>query len=266
MKRFVSLAVLAGMAVVGCDAEEDAGVGTFSSSLSGETSTVENLNFTQMDTLCQEIQAYTAAKGTEAAEELSALAADCGAVPETDTSEVEAPETTETVDPCTDVDYTGCNATVAEIEACLSASFEAMNAVMIAFMAPSCPAAAAAAAEIDPAALEGAGDVDCEDVANRCPDVLGASGGIEVEGTTDGGGEPEMTFCEKYTEVCGEWTAETPCADWWAAAAVGTEADMSGATQGCYSYHLTVAEGSTGDEVAIHCGHAMGTEVCVDAE
>ena len=44
----------------------------------------------------------------------------------------------------------------------------------------------------------------------------------------------EGGFCEQYAEVCGEWTAETPCADWWAAAAPGEEGATEGATQACY--------------------------------
>jgi hypothetical protein len=78
--------------------------------------------------------------------------------------------------------------------------------------------------------------------------------------------DPEPTYCERYATACGEWTAETPCADWWAASAVGTEGDTSGATQACYSYHLSVAEmqadGSA--ERTEHCGHSMGMAPCVD--
>ena len=54
------------------------------------------------------------------------------------------------------------------------------------------------------------------------------------------------------------------CVDWWAAAAAGTEGDTSGATQACYSYHLSVAQSSEGDDVELHCSHAAGAAPCTD--
>jgi hypothetical protein len=83
------------------------------------------------------------------------------------------------------------------------------------------------------------------------------------------------TFCETYAATCdGVMTCGAngdedcmlaDCATWWAAAAEGTDADTAGATQGCYNYHLGVA---TADEAsaAIHCPHAKGDAICVDAQ
>ena len=95
----------------------------------------------------------------------------------------------------------------------------------------------------------------------------GGEGGEAGEGGEGGeGGAVEVTYCERYTAACGDWTEETSCADWWAASPAGTDGDASGATQACYSYHLSVAEmqedGSA--ERTEHCGHSMGMAPCVD--
>eukprot|EP00663_Eupelagonemidae_sp_cell21sb_P012188 gene12188-biopygen8155 len=37
--------------------------------------------------------------------------------------------------------------------------------------------------------------------------------------------------------------------------AAGSPSDISGATQGCYNYHLGVAAGMTGTQKADHCAH-----------
>lgn len=70
----------------------------------------------------------------------------------------------------------------------------------------------------------------------------------------------EVSFCDKYAEVCGDWPVESvTCADWWAAADEGTEGDTTGATQACYAYHLGVAESLGPDAgAADHCAHALG--------
>ncbi|MGB0591085.1 MAG: fasciclin domain-containing protein, partial [Myxococcota bacterium] len=71
---------------------------------------------------------------------------------------------------------------------------------------------------------------------------------------------PETTFCDDYVATCGEWpVAETSCADWWAAAEMGTEGDTTGATQACYTYHLGVAASMTEQaDIDMHCAHALG--------
>ena len=68
------------------------------------------------------------------------------------------------------------------------------------------------------------------------------------------------TFCTLFSDVCGDWPAETACVDWYNAAAEGMEGDSSGASQACYDYHLNVASGQT-DQAMIdaHCAHALGT-------
>jgi len=71
---------------------------------------------------------------------------------------------------------------------------------------------------------------------------------------------PETTFCDDYMATCGDWpVAETTCADWWAAAEMGTEGDTTGATQACYTYHLGVAASMTEQaDIDMHCAHALG--------
>ena len=71
---------------------------------------------------------------------------------------------------------------------------------------------------------------------------------------------PASTFCDDYVATCGDWpVAETSCADWWAAAAEGTEGDSTGATQACYTYHLDVAASMTEQaDIDMHCAHALG--------
>ena len=71
--------------------------------------------------------------------------------------------------------------------------------------------------------------------------------------------EEPADFCATYATICGEWTAETPCAEWWAAAVAGEEGATEGASQACYTYHLEVAatmeEGPMRDA---HCAHSVG--------
>ena len=78
---------------------------------------------------------------------------------------------------------------------------------------------------------------------------------------------PQPTFCESWTATCGDWMMEPGCEDWWAAAAPGTEGDTTGASQGCYWYHLGVAQAQeTEEDTMMHCMHAAGDAPCVDPE
>ena len=96
-----------------------------------------------------------------------------------------------------------------------------------------------------------------EDVALHCGHAMGAAPCVD----------PEPTFCESWTATCGEWMMDTSCEDWWAAAAPGEDGATEGASQTCYGYHLGVAQSmETEEDVALHCGHAMGAAPCVDPE
>ena len=96
-----------------------------------------------------------------------------------------------------------------------------------------------------------------EDVALHCGHAMGDAPCVD----------PEPTFCESWTATCGDWMSDMTCEDWWAAAAPGVEGDTAGATQACYWYHLGVAQSMETDEgAALHCGHAMGDDPCVDEE
>ena len=72
--------------------------------------------------------------------------------------------------------------------------------------------------------------------------------------------ETPATFCDTYVTTCGDWPVEeVSCADWWAAAEAGTAEDATGATQGCYAYHLSVAATMEAQaDIDMHCAHAMG--------
>ena len=65
-----------------------------------------------------------------------------------------------------------------------------------------------------------------------------------AEASTEPSSEEPSGFCDFYDDVCGEWTSETSCADWWAGSEVGNydadgaPQDTTGATQSCYEYHL----------------------------
>jgi hypothetical protein len=66
-------------------------------------------------------------------------------------------------------------------------------------------------------------------------------------------------FCSLFFDTCGEWSATTPCEDWYNGAVTGTEGDSSGASQACYDYHLNVASEQTEQAmIDAHCAHATG--------
>jgi hypothetical protein len=96
--------------------------------------------------------------------------------------------------------------------------------------------------------------------------ACGDSGGGGGDATTDTT-PPTKPFCESYAASCPEKLAIDNCADWWTAAAAGTDGDTAGATQACYSYHLGVAAGfdKGSDDNVLHCSHAAGAAPCVDA-
>lgn len=76
---------------------------------------------------------------------------------------------------------------------------------------------------------------------------------------------PTPQFCVDYEATCGAWTnTETTCDTWWYLSAEGTEGDTSGATQGCYAYHLGAAASAlaAADSAGLiaHCAHAVGGE------
>ena len=98
------------VAVVGCDSEENAEVGAFSSSLSAEEASVQDLTFTQKDTLCEEFAGYGDAKFQSLEDTYGCF----GAV-----ADATAGMDVEVTDPCAEEDkYLNCSATVAELEAC----------------------------------------------------------------------------------------------------------------------------------------------------
>jgi hypothetical protein len=117
---------------------------------------------------------------------------------------------------------------------------------------------AAADTSADPA--NGSYSVHCEHAA-----------GVSV--CVDGSTEPTAAeaFCSLFTDTCGAWEGSATCEDWYNAADVGASTDTSGATQGCYDYHLSVAAGDSAADPAngvysTHCEHAAGLAVCVDPE
>ena len=87
----------------------------------------------------------------------------------------------------------------------------------------------------------------------HCPHATGAEVCVASERA--------VSFCDNYVGTCGEWMGNARCTDWFDAAAPGTADDTSGATQGCYEYHLSVAQTM---EPEVHCPHAAGLEVCVE--
>ena len=97
------------VAVVGCDSEENAEVGAFSSSLSAEEASVQDLTFTQKDTLCEEFAGYGDAKFQSLEDTYGCLSG----------GDATAGMDVEVIDPCAEEDkYLNCSATVAELEAC----------------------------------------------------------------------------------------------------------------------------------------------------
>ena len=71
-------------------------------------------------------------------------------------------------------------------------------------------------------------------------------------------------FCETLEATCGPWeNTEVTCADWFNAAPAGEEGATEGASQACYEYHLGAAISTMEPEV--HCPHARGEMICVDA-
>ena len=96
--------------MVGCDSEENAEVGAFSSSLSAEEASVQDPTFTQKDTLCEEFAGYGDAKFQSLEDTYGCF----GAV-----ADATAGMDVEVTDPCAEEDkYLNCSATVAELEAC----------------------------------------------------------------------------------------------------------------------------------------------------
>ena len=154
MKRMMLLGCALVMAVVGCDTEEDETVGAFTSSLSAEEATVENLTFGQQDTFCSEIVSYSSAKMNSMESQygcMGSIAAGADSVTE------------EATDPCADIDYTACNVTVADVEACAGEYGEFSYLTTV--------AALSALGEAAPAAAEGeemSMEIDLSSVAPSC--------------------------------------------------------------------------------------------------
>jgi hypothetical protein len=92
----------------------------------------------------------------------------------------------------------------------------------------------------------------------HCPHAAGAAPCVDAAGPSDGA----VAFCESYAMTCGEWTADTPCAEWYDAAPAGEAGATEGASQACYDYHLDVASMM---DPEVHCPHAAGAAPCVDA-
>jgi hypothetical protein len=106
----------------------------------------------------------------------------------------------------------------------------------------------------------GAATMSEDDAAIHCPHARGEAVCVDAAGPSD----EATAFCASYTTSCGDWTADTPCAEWYDAAAAGEAGATDGASQACYEYHLGAAAMSE-DDAAIHCPHARGEAVCVDA-
>ena len=196
MRKGLVIGLVLLFGAVGCDTEEDA-VGAFTSSLSAEEATVQNLTFTQQSTFCEEFSSYSAAKG-------ESLESQYGCFPLM--GEL-ASEATEASDPCAEADYVACDATVAEVEACAE-EYTTFGYLSLATALSSAGDAAeeAEGAEgseisIDLSILGGDCDApaptaisaDCAAVAAKCPEVFGADGTEQpvVEGTeaAEEGGE-----------------------------------------------------------------------------
>jgi hypothetical protein len=95
--------------------------------------------------------------------------------------------------------------------------------------------------------------------AERAAHCAHSIGGTDADGNSPCTGD-EPSFCDRSTRICGDWPAdaEMSCPDWWTAAAPGEAGATEGATQGCYSYHQSVAATMEGDMQAAHCAHSMG--------
>jgi len=102
--------------------------------------------------------------------------------------------------------------------------------------------------------------VGCGGDDKPAADTTTPPGDTTEPGDTTMGDTTETSFCEMYVDTCGDWgNTDVSCADWWAAAAPGNAGDTSGATQGCYLYHLDVAAGSTEQaDIDAHCAHSIG--------
>ena len=100
-------------------------------------------------------------------------------------------------------------------------------------------------------------DPDTEDRATHCPHAAGAAPCADATPAS----ERAVAFCMNYASTCGDWPSDTPCEEWFDAAAEGNEGDGAGATKACYEYHLGVAMSM---EPETHCPHAAGGAPCVD--
>jgi hypothetical protein len=101
--------------------------------------------------------------------------------------------------------------------------------------------------------LDVAGMMDSE---VHCPHAAGAAPCAAPEAS-----ERAVAFCAQYQMTCGDWSADTPCTEWFDAAAPGEDGATEGASQACYEYHLDVAGMM---EPEVHCPHAMGEAPCAD--
>ena len=119
--------------------------------------------------------------------------------------------------------------------------------------------------------LTGCGDDATDDEGCTTDDDCAAGQICNADGTCED--VTPVAFCDTYAATCGEVMtcganadescALGDCATWWDAAAEGTAADTSGATQGCYAYHLGVA-GTDAASADVHCPHAKGEALCVE--
>ena len=208
MRKGLLIGLVLVFGVVGCDTEEDS-VGAFTSSLSAEEATVQDLTFAQQSTFCGEFAAYSAAKG-------ESLENDYGCFgPLADAAET----TVEATDPCADADYVSCEATVAEIETCAEeyATFGYLTAAALLTGASDAANEAGAEAEeggemsidIDFSALGVSCDApaptaisaECTAVAAKCPEVFG---GAEVPQAEVEGGEAAEEEGDEHAHEEGE--------------------------------------------------------------
>ena len=137
MKKMMLMGCALMMAVMGCDSDEEASaVGDFTSTLSAETETVQNLDFAQMTTLCEEVAAYNTAKGLEVADTLSSCAPpDMPAEGDEMSMEVDPSDAADQAVDCNTVEYVNCDATVEELLPCITAQADAANALILGFAA-----------------------------------------------------------------------------------------------------------------------------------